>query len=87
MSEQIKVRVKIKNGKIVVPSWWQIKRRLLSYWWMSSLAIADSLPWFARKHAINVLCGDQIMSDFMQSDRIVHATANGDLFQLACIKW
>jgi hypothetical protein len=49
--------------------------------WELPLYLADRLPWFARKHAINLLMGREVYWDFMLAER-----SSGDMFS-ACVKW
>lgn len=56
-------------------------RPFISYLLQWSLWLADRLPWFIRRPAINFIIGEAVLSEFGQSDLL--RTPFSDI----CIKW
>jgi hypothetical protein len=82
----IRLSVKIKGGRLMTPLWWRATRPLIHVYWDCTFRLADSLPWFLRKHVMNFLLGGESFYNFMGTDYSLRRDLDG-VFSFCCVKW
>jgi hypothetical protein len=81
------VKIQVKDGELIAPLWFRLSRKPLICLTQAAFWLADRLPWFARKLAVNWLAGRIIYHDFISTDqRIAGHTFISDGWFL-CMKW